>query len=42
MKASLSTRMDFNIAHEQGLNVQLLAQAVHGHEVEMEIEFGEG
>lgn len=31
----------FQIAHEQRVNVQLLAQAVHGDEVEMEIEFGE-
>ena len=31
----------FQIAHEQRVNVQLLAQAVHGNEVEMEIEFGE-
>ena len=31
----------FQIAHEQRLNVQLLAQAVHGNEVEMEVEFGE-
>lgn len=30
----------FQIAHEQGVNVQLLAQAVHGHEIEMKIEFG--
>ena len=31
----------FQIAHEQRVNVQLLAQAIHGNEVEMEIEFGE-
>src|SRR5258708_4046931 len=31
----------FQIAHEQRLNVQLFAQAVHGNEVEMEVEFGE-
>ena len=31
----------FQVAHEQRVDVQLLAQAVHGNEVEMEIEFGE-
>jgi hypothetical protein len=31
----------FQIAHEERVNVQLLAQAVHGNEVEIEIEFGE-
>src|SRR5437867_3227459 len=31
----------FQIAHEQRVNVQLLAQAVHGNEVETKIEFGE-
>ena len=31
----------FQIAHEQRVNVQLLAQAIHGNEVEMENEFGE-
>ena len=30
----------FQIAHEQRVNIQFLAQAVHGNEVEMEIEFG--
>ena len=33
--------MDFKVAHEQRVHVQLLAQAVHGNEIEMEIEFGE-
>ena len=31
----------FQVAHEQRVHVQLLAQAVHGNEIEMEIEFGE-
>ena len=31
----------FHVAHEQRVDVQLLAQAVHGNEIEMEIEFGE-
>ena len=31
----------FQFAHEQRVDVQLLAHAVHGNEVEMEIEFGE-
>ena len=31
----------FQVAHEQRVDVQLLAQAVHGNEIEMEIEFGE-
>ena len=30
----------FQIAHEQSVDVQLLAQAVHGNEVEMQVEFG--
>ena len=30
----------FQVAHEQGVNVQLLAQAVHGNQIETEIEFG--
>jgi len=31
----------FQVAHEQRVHVQLLARAVHGNEIEMEIEFGE-
>jgi len=31
----------FQITHEERVDVQLLAQAVHGNEVEMEIEFRE-
>ena len=31
----------FQITHEQSVNVQLLAEAVDGNKVEMEIEFGE-
>ena len=31
----------FQVAHEQRVDVQLLAQPVHGNEVEMEIEFRE-
>ena len=31
----------FQVAHEQRVHVQLLAQAVSGNEIEMEIEFGE-
>jgi len=31
----------FQVAHDQRVHVQLLARAVHGNEIEMEIEFGE-
>ena len=31
----------FQVAHEQRVDVQLLAQAVHGNGIEMEIEFAE-
>jgi hypothetical protein len=32
--------MDFKIAHEQGVNVQLLAEAIHRNEVEVKIKLG--
>ena len=31
----------FQVSHENGVHVQLLARALHGNEIEMEIEFGE-
>ena len=30
----------FQVAHQRGINVQFLAQAVHRYEIEVKIEFG--